>query len=214
MKEIRNLNISHSVLGDEVIELIKLKEQGKLSKDEIFCKTDMENDKYPFSITVPTHDLDMCYKKFKYEEFVEDYLKLMVMLNFKTTDDLWDEVRNGHENEDGFIVIEGCYTNDPNEEYTHIGTVSPDGIVENIFGEEVEDLAEYGYSKSVINAIKDALKRQKERVDGLRTFLIQELCKNESRQNMEKLILSSSFDALMKSLDDERKREFALKTPA
>ena len=162
MKQLENLNITHTSLAKDLATLIQVNNAGNLAPEDIQLVR-YEDDTCRYGIKHSMNDMAAGYEN--YSNAVEDYLKLQVVLGYRTTNDLWEMVKADYEDDEGFLIVEGCYTNDPEEEYTRIATVAPDTTLEGKFGNPVNDIELL--PESVKQVACDAIVRQQQRNENL-----------------------------------------------
>lgn len=213
MKQLKNLNIFHSNIAADLATLIELNNAGNLSPNDIqFVRFEDDGDGRPYGIKTPADKMAAGYEI--YNDAVDDYLKLQVILGYRTTDDLWELVKANHEDDEGFIVVEGCYTNDHDEEFKRIATVAPDTTLEDSFGELVHDM-EKTFPKSVVEAVSVAITQQANRQEALLNSVHDDIVKQVNEGDTTVLFELLKYVPhlnLLASLEEESQKNFRCKS--
>jgi len=159
MKILKSYNFFHTNFIEQLGDILSAARKGTLKEKDIQIVR-FDGESCPFGIKTPLEKMAAGYDQDKYEEMVNDYLKLMILCGFRENGDLFEMVKATHEDDQGCLIVEGCYTNDPQEEFTNIATVFPNGRVENQFGDPVDTIFQFGKANTVV---ADAVARQEQR---------------------------------------------------
>lgn len=211
MKQLKNLNIFHTSLAQDLATLIGVNNAGNLAPEDIqfICYDDEET--RPFGIKHPMNAMAAGYEN--YNNAVEDYLKLQVILGYRTTDDLWEMVKADYEDDEGFLIIEGCYTNDHNEEFKRIATVAPDTTLEDICGVPINDVETL--PESVKQVACDAIVRQGNRQEALMNSVHDDIVNQVNQGDTTVLFEMLKYVPhlnLLATLEEENQKNFRCKS--
>lgn len=212
MKQLKNLNIFHTSLAADLATLIQLNNAGNLAPEDIQLVR-YEDGTCRYGIKHSMNDIAAGYEN--YNDAVEDYLKLQVVLGYRTTNDLWEMVKADYEDDEGFLIVEGCYTNDQEEEYTRIATVAPDTTLEDAFGNLVHGM-DKAFPESVVDVVAPAIVRQVNRQEALLNSVHDDIVKQVNQGDTTVLFEMLNFiphGNLIATLAEEKQKNFRCDIP-